>query len=285
MAHEIRLGIMKINNKYPMEHQIFSDLKRFTGFYDQLSNSVLQFSTIGTNVRVNIDSYFYSSIQGTLESMQEVLKNERITDAYALLRQYYDSVIINVYTNLYLKINWDPEKFIAEKSGNSGKIFIEHIDNWFHGKKSLPAVPKMKKYIFSSTELNPINELFLDEHYTELIKRCNGIRHYNSFGSILLNDPRNYVGDHFQRWHSLCIDVQDIFILHMGYIFFLKPHYMGSSDYYDSLESGRVPEENSQYWVASFIQSLFDEIISPKRPEITAVIKQFSPMHLDFHSL
>jgi hypothetical protein len=40
------------------------------------------------------------------------------------------------------------------------------------------------------------------------------------------------------------------------------------------------PEENSQYWVAPFIQDIFHEVITPERPDITAAIKANSAMQL-----
>ena len=40
------------------------------------------------------------------------------------------------------------------------------------------------------------------------------------------------------------------------------------------------PDEDSQYWVAPFIQEVFDEIIAPRRPDVKAAIKASSAMQL-----
>lgn len=71
-----------------------------------------------------------------------------------------------------------------------------------------------------------------------------------------------------------------VFILHLGYMFFLNNHYMMSSDYLDALECSMQPEDGSQYWVAPFIQDIFNGIITPRRPDITAAIKACSAMQL-----
>ena len=63
-------------------------------------------------------------------------------------------------------------------------------------------------------------------------------------------------------------------------MFFLNDHYMMSSDHLDALECNMQPEENSQYWVAPFIQDIFHEVITPERPDITAAIKANSAMQL-----
>jgi hypothetical protein len=75
-------------------------------------------------------------------------------------------------------------------------------------------------------------------------------------------------------------DTKHIFILHFAYIFFLKDYYMSSSDYMDALECWMSPIEDSQYWVAPFIQEIFDEIIKKERPDIADAIKQHSCMSL-----
>ncbi len=44
------------------------------------------------------------------------------------------------------------------------------------------------------------------------------------------------------------------------------------SDYVDSLDCGITPEEGSQYWVAPFVQNIFDLVINKERPDIAAAI-------------
>lgn len=98
-------------------------------FYRQLATSVFSFATMGTKAIYNIDTYVYSSMQGTLESMRAILLAGRINDAYALLRKYHDSAVINVYSNLYLHNNFSIEKFIVEnrKRGRANKIRTTYL--------------------------------------------------------------------------------------------------------------------------------------------------------------
>jgi len=209
-------------------------------------------------------------MHGTLEPMRIILLGGRINDAYALLRKFYDSAVINVYSNLYLRNNFSIESFIVEK-----------INNWLQGKEKLPEYRVMSQYIRASKLLRPINEVFsTDGRYKRLRDRCNDHTHYNFYRHAMLNDNKIHINNRV-RWLDLFSeDAQDILIMHLGYIFFLNSHYMMSSDYLDALECGMQPEEDSQYWVAPFIQAFFDKIITPRRPDVTDAIKTNSAIQL-----
>jgi hypothetical protein len=75
-------------------------------------------------------------------------------------------------------------------------------------------------------------------------------------------------------------DLCDVLILHLSYMFFANGHYMMSSDHVDWLECGMTPEPDSQYWVAPFVQEIFDETVKRCRPDIATTIRQHSSMHL-----
>lgn len=261
---------MMVTDKEYKNHNVFSELERYTDFYKSLSWPVSSFHSMGTNAIYNIDSYVYSSIQGTLESIREILNNGRINDAYALLRKYYDSVIINVYSNLYLKDNFSIENFVVEK-----------IDNWLKGKEQLPEFRIMSNYIRSSDKVAAMNKLlYADDRYKKIRDRCNDHTHYNFFLNVLLNDNEIRLENRLQVLNSFSGDALDVFILHLTYLFFLNNHYMTSSDYLDALECGMTPEPDSQYWVAPFIQEVFDDIIKKQRPDIASTIKQYTCMQL-----
>ncbi len=232
--------------------------------------SVFAFISMGTKAVCNIDSYVFSSMQGTIESIKSILLSGRINDAYTLLRKYYDSAVINVYAGLYLQDHFSIENFVVEK-----------INNWVQGKNSLPEYRVMSQYIRASGTLAPINKLlYEDNRYKRLRDRCNDHTHYNFFHSIMLNDNDIHIENRGQWLDSFAGDVRDIFILHLGYVFLLNGHYMMSSDYLDALDCGLEPEEDSQYCVAPFVQEIFDEVITLSRPDIAAAIKERSSMRL-----
>lgn len=252
------------------KHHVFSELDKYIEFYEDLSWSVDNFASTGTTMVFNIDSFIFRSIKGTLESIQLILKNGRINDAYALLRKYYDSVVINIYSNLYLDDHVSIENFIVDK-----------INNWLKGTDKLPEYRVMSDYIRKSEKVSVINKLlYSDNRYKNIRDRCNDNTHYNFFFCMLLNDNEVYNENRIKVLNSFSVDIKDIFIFHLAYLFFFKDHFMTSSDYMDALECGVEPKWDSQYWIAPYIQQIFNEIITKHRPDITAAIKQNTYMKL-----
>lgn len=252
-------------------HPVFQQLPKYVDFYEQLSMSVMGFSTQGTRSILNIDSYLYTSVKGTLESMTRVLENGRIGDAYALLRRYYDSSMINVYSNLYLKENFSLENFV-----------VKQIQDWLGGKQQLPEFRGISNYIRSSQRLKDINgALYADARYKEIRERCNAFTHYNFFSNVLLNDNQVYLEHRPAALDGFSKDLDNVLVLHLAYLFYLNDHYMMSSDYVDYLEIGSTPPEGSQYLVAPFIQEMFDAAIKTNRPDIAKLIKETTAMQLE----
>jgi len=252
-------------------HPVFSDLDGQIAFYKSLAHSVFQFPTMGTKAICSIDSYVFSSIQGTLASIRTILADGRINDAYALLRKYYDSVMINIYSNLYLQDHFSIENFV-----------VDQIDNWLKGKAQLPEYRIMSQYIRSATKTAPITALlFADDRYKQLRGRCNDHTHYNFYRNVLLNDGDIALPDRLHALDEFSVDVRDVLILHVAYIFFINGHYMMSSDHPDFLECGMTPEPDLQYWVAPFVQEMFDRVVVKHRPDIAETLKEHTSMHLE----
>lgn len=56
---------------------------------------------------------------------------------------------------------------------------------------------------------------------------------------------------------------------------------MRASNYTDCLDAGITPKEGSQYYVAPFIQAVFNNLIKIKRPDIAMEIKGKTAMLLE----
>lgn len=260
----------EVTKKEYAEHPIFEDLKAYSSFYNLFSKSVMFCGLTGVKSMFHIDTYMYGSIEGTLESITHVLKNGRIGDAFALLRKYYDSAVINVYVNLYLENNDSLKNFI-----------VPEIMGWISGEKSIPRYRTIMQYIKKSSQLKPItNLLYKDNVYTKIKDRCNDHIHYNFFHNVLINDSQIYAKNRIELLNLIQDDIKNILILHLRCIFYLSDDYMRSSYYLDCLEFGGQPEENSQYWVAPFIQDVFHNLIAKHRPDIAETILNNTSMHL-----
>jgi hypothetical protein len=257
-------------DKEYMEHQIFGQLLTYAEFYKDLAFSVFGFVSQGIRTFSSIDTYVFSSMQGTLDSISTILLQGRINDAYSLLRKYYDSAIINIYTNLYLDDHFDLENFV-----------VEQIDNWVQGKEKLPEFRVMSSYIRASKKLAKINDLlYKDNRYKELRDRCNNHTHYNFYRYVLLNDNEIHLPNRIAILNVFSKDLENVFVLHLSYLFYLSDHYMMASDYIDSLDCGKIPEEGSEYYVAPFIHSVFNNVIKKRRVDLATEIMQKTRMKL-----
>mgnify|MGYP007082188063 FL=1 len=262
---------MKQLGKEYTDHKVFGQLSEFAYFYNSLAHTTMGFMSQGTKAILNLDTYVFSSIKGTLDSIKEILLNGRINDSYALLRKYYDSTIINVYTNLYLNDHFGVDNFI-----------VEHIDNWRKGTQTIPEYRVISKYIKESDKLKPITDLLLkDKLYKEVRDRCNDHTHYNYYHNLMLNDNEIHLPNRVKALDTFSADLTAVFVQHFAYIFYLNDHYMMSTDYVDYLDVGMTPEEGSQYWVSPFIQKNFDRWIKPNRSDIAEEIKSKTAMNLE----
>jgi hypothetical protein len=257
-------------NKY-LAHYVFDQLKKYAEFYDNLSASIMHFVTMGTLEVLNIDIYVYISIQGTLESIREILMYGRINDAYALLRKYYDAAIINIYTNLYLDDHFGIDNFVVGK-----------IENWIKGIEQLPDIRCMNNYIQQSPKVKPIYRLLhKDKRYAELRNRCNDHTHYNFYQNILLNNNQLSPEKKIDFMDKFSNDLENILIFHLSYLFCIKEQYMMASDYIDCVECNITPEPNSQYWVAPFIQEIFNAVFKKSRMDLALEIMSNISMQLE----
>jgi len=253
-----------------LQHPVFEQLELYSDFYDYLSFSIMGINPRATKFLVNIDTYINSSIKGTVESIRDILKTGRINDAYALLRKYFDVTTLNIYLDLYFDDNSSLEN-----------IMVKQIDDWINGIEKMPDYRIISNYIKKSATLQSITELLdKDDRYKKIRDRCNDNTHYNFFRNLLLNNNEIHNPNRIKYLNLFSSDIENLFIRHLSYLFYLNGYYMMSSDYMDALELGFKPEEDSQYWVAPYVQKIFDKVIKPSRMDLVEEIKWHTPMQL-----
>ncbi|MCX2479413.1 hypothetical protein OQY15_09955 [Pedobacter sp. MC2016-15] len=252
-------------------HTVFKLLDELITYYDWWSFSIMSFMTSGTKSVINIDTYVYSSIQGTLQSIKLVLQDGQINDAYALIRKYQDAIIMNVYTTLYLSDNHSLDNFIVTK-----------IQGWMEGSEQLPNFRAMTNYIKDHKDTKALYNLInKDDRYERIRDRCNNNTHYNFYRNVMLNDSKVYNENRGKYLDTIQHDLKHLILMHLAYIFSIAEHYMVSSDYMDHLECDMTPPEDSEYWVANGVQEIFDQIVQKLRPDIAKHILEGTSMKLN----
>ena len=174
-----------IMHKDLREHACFKLLDECIKFYDRLSFSTYGFITSGISAGIgmplNLDSDIFLSISGSMKSIKRNLYGGQINDVYALIRKFYDVIIINTYEIILLKNEISIENFIVEK-----------IDNWLKGKEKLPRFKEMNKLIEKCKDLKNVNRIFdKDNRYKNIRDRCNDHLHANYFQYMQLNSKIN----------------------------------------------------------------------------------------------
>ena len=137
-------------------------------------------------------------------------------------------------------------------------------------------------YIRKHKKVEDLNNLlYRDKRYSIIRERCNDNAHYNFYKNVLLNDDKIVNPGREKAMRHLSEDISQLMIYHLSYLFYINEHYMMSSDYRDYLDVGETPPKDSQYWVATFIQNIFNDLIKTFRPDIANLIKDKTSMHLE----
>ena len=249
---------MNIDHKMPeayLKHKVFDDLKYMREFYDSLSCSCFSFVASGTKGIGNYASYVYSSIEGTLDSITTLLTKGRINDAYTLIRKLFDDILLEIYMDVNLKDKFSLENYI-----------VEEVNEWIQGKHRIPKSEKILKYLKTSESTRDLYPLLgWDTYLKKNRELLDDSVHSNRFHLMLLNCNKVYLDDRERHLKNCEIVLNQLFLLHLSFIFHLNPQYLMASDYMDYAEMGENPPEGSEAWIAPFAQDAFDKVIKPHK--------------------
>lgn len=249
---------MTADHKMPeayLKHKVFDDLKYMMEFYDSLSCSCFSFVASGTKGIVNYASYVYSSIEGTLDSITTLLTKGRINDAYTLIRKLFDDILLEIYMDVNLKDKFSLENYI-----------VEEVNEWIQGKHRIPKTVMILKYLETSERTRDLYPLFgWDTYLKKNRELLDDSVHSNRYHLMLLNCNRAYIANRERHLKNCEIVLNQLFLLHLSFIFHLNPQYLMAFDYIYYMDEGLTPPEGSEAWIASFAQDAFDKVIKPHK--------------------
>ena len=249
---------MNIDHKMPddyLKHKVFDDLKYMMEFYDSLSCSCFSFVASGTKGIVNYASNVYSAIEGTLDSITTLLTKGRINDAYTLIRKLFDDILLEIYMDVTLKDKFSLDNYI-----------VEEVNEWIQGKHRIPKSEKILKYLKTSERTRDLYPLFgWDTYLKKNRELLDDSVHSNRYHLMLLNCNRAYIANRERHLKNCEIVLNQLFLLHLSFIFHLNPQYLMAFDYIYYMDEGLTPPEGSEAWIASFAQDAFDKVIKPHK--------------------
>ena len=216
----------------------------------------------------NIASIIFSAIENRLKTLRFAVENKFISDAYVLIRMIYEDILTFIY--IEAKMN--------------GKYEDKIVQQWILGKEKLHDL-KMNDLVKFLTKNHKIKECFnvLDVacKYKDIKQYCNDYVHNNYLKNLILN-TNTHVDCVTQEKHynRIATYLEALKTLLLASLCILKPHYAMSSDYIDHLEMGLSPPQDSQYWVAPFMQEEFDKLYKSNK-KVAELILKYSYMKFE----
>ena len=125
---------MKGNNiEAYKNHKVFKEIDCMMELYGNISFACFPFVPSGTSLIMNYVTYTYQAIQGTLESIKNLLEIGRISDAYTLVRKYFDDVMVDLYIDVIRKDGYYWLKFEC----------VDDVEKWIKSKHRIPPIKKI----------------------------------------------------------------------------------------------------------------------------------------------
>jgi hypothetical protein len=301
-----------MNFELPKERQIdeTEEFKTFTEEIDYLTEFFNSLSElIYSNGRIisfysNVEYYTLStelidSSTQTLKSIKLCCSIGSFSDANTLIRKLRDDLIQYVYIlNVIglrkpfleesineLKID-NPEEFensiLNLQFNNTLTDDEQAVTAWFKNSVSDLQRPIKKKLEFENymkvlKQNDKINQILIEynlqEYWETLRKRLNNYvhnngTHYSSHNVISANDKN--LGTHLKNINIRTTYISSFFLV---LLLMIESSLISSTDYIDHLDCDLQPPEDSQYFIASFVQDFIDKKVSKIHPELKQYLK------------
>ena len=271
------------------DHIVFTYLDTIKSFYNTLSwcniSGVETTAILSQSIIFSTKTYIYSSIEGTIESISALLRNGRCNDAFALVRKYCDSIILDIYK--YILVREIEDRFHLELSiecikDNRIKAWIDSEDALFNEKETGKIYAKIADVHPQLTKLFNLTDR--DTLYHKLRNICNDNVHYNHLYNMMANDYEMIKSHKEMRnfyINSISKAIVLFFTIHFAFIYESNPMIYMSTDYVDHLDCGASPPEGCERWVCQPVQNAFDDVVKPNNPSIATYLKSLDLMDLE----
>ena len=236
------------------DSQFIQDLIHIHDFYKHVGYNCYLFIPIGTSSFCNYDAYLFESLAGTISSIHTMVEKGHLNDACVLLRLYFDNILTQTYIHL----------LVEEKFDVFTNFYVSEVDEWLQKRNRIPSIKKILNMIETSEKTQTIYSLVNKydrlKRDREFLDDC---VHGNRYLYFLYNCSAVHLKHRDVFLSKIQTVLKTLFVLHLSFLFSLDPHYLTASDYRDCLEMGMTPPEGSEYWIAPFVQKIFDTYIKP----------------------
>ena len=301
-----------MNFKMPKERQI-EETDEFKTFSEDIDFLADFFSGLSGLVFFNgrTISFFIGSEQfilntALIDSSSQTLKSIKLccsigsfSDANTLIRKLRDDLIQYIYVLNIISLRKpfleesvgkiridDPEEFANSilnlKFNNVITDDEQAVKGWF--KNSVSDLPKpIKRKLEFENYMNVLKqndnikhiliEYNLQEYWGNLRKRLNNYVHNNGLSFPTHNSISAYDKDLPIHLKNINIRTSYISSIFLVLLLMIESSLISSTDYIDHLDCDMQPPEDSQYFVASFVQDFIDKKVATIHPELKQYLK------------
>ena len=261
----------RVNGDEYQKHHVFDEIGQMMDYYEGVSDTCYSFMPHGTRGIVNYATYVFMSIKRTLDSVRMLLKEGHITDAFVLIRKYFDTVLVEIYIDVVRKEKFD---WVSE-------IVVKDVDDWICSAHRIPSMKKLLKILKESASTRELYPFFgWDSYLKHNRELLDNDVHVNRYNGLLMNCPDLVLDGRENQLENASIILKQVFTMHLAFIFYLNGHYMMASDYMDHMEMGLTPPKGCESWIAPYAQDAFDVFIKP-RTRLAEIIKKHCSLEIN----
>lgn len=251
-----------------------------------------------------LDNTYLRFVINTLNSIEYCCENGYFSDANVLVRKYRDDLLLYLFIleviNNRVGLTEKEIESMAPDGMNENNIVdivmklssnqIEGkrknkndvaIDAWFDDEvstgiyKNQLSIDNYFKYIKNNSDVKKcIDAHNLNQLWEETRQRLNDYTHTNGKSFLANNSGYLLKLENIEKCLTqISQDISFITSIFLIILILIKPHYIMSADYVDYLDEGMTPPDNSQYWVAPFINTYINEIINNLHPELKLFLR------------
>lgn len=194
------------------------------------------------------------SLELTMGNIIACCESACIADANTLLRKYRDDLFFYLYISVYESL---------DKCSEKAKTMATKIIRWLNNDLANFHIDQVLKAIASAPQLSDaVMKYNLKESFQKIGAALNSYVHSNGYAYYNRNANTYKENELSAELKKLEENVRYMTIVFLLLLVFCSPLSIMSTDYIDFLEVNETPPENSQYWVAPFVDQFIKENIS-----------------------
>jgi len=238
--------------------QAINELRRIEKFLGDLGfltyGRDLVFGTFNQNMFCFSLNNLMTSLELTMGSVIACCESACIADANTLLRKYRDDLFFYLYISVYNRLDADSEK---------AKSMAAQIRKWLNNDLTDFQIGQVLKAVAAAPQLrDAVMKYHLKESFQKIGDYLNNYVHGNGYTFYNRNVNAYRENELAVELRKLGDNARYMTVVFLLLLIFCFPLSVMSVDYIDCLELNISPPENSQYWVAPFVERFVRENIS-----------------------